>query len=692
MFEYAKWIWNEQATGTDTYVDFFTQYTFEKGDSVKLRISADSNYALYLNGHFVNSGQYHDYPHHKVYDEIDLSDYILPGNNHIAFVVWYYGISSFTYCPGNAGLIFEIEKNGEIVLSSDKDVKSRKSRQYVSGRNVNITEQLGLSFCVDMKQASEWKIGAENDGFESSIIVEEVPLQLFPRETKKLIVKPRMEANIIKRGTFFYTETNVNDGQKMQYAALTNLRRPAMGTDTSDEVLESIVATSGDGIYFISDLQSESSGYVELDIEVAEDCQMIIGWGEHLEDGRCRTAVGEYDFSAVVKLRKGRNHYMNPFRRLGCRYIQFFLHTNEVKIFYAGLRPTVYPLKRKLYSSGNILRDKIYSVCQDTLMQCMHEHYEDCPWREQALYTLDSRNQMLCGYYAFEEYEFPGANLRLIARGVREDGTLPICFPTDDKLSIPAFALIYVMQVAEYYRYSCDLDTVQYCFETIKKIMNRYTAHIDSTGLLPNFREEEHFWNFYEWQPGLEGYTYRGEKYDICLNALYSLALDYYMELCELLDEDIEYIVGQKKAINCKLLEQFYDYELGLFRTCIGHDVPYSVLANALGYLCGATEGLDDAKLFDIIANNGGNSCEMDILPATLSMYTFRYEALLRRDREFYKSYIIDEIDRTYFRMLMSGATSFWETLKGERDFNYAGSLCHGWSAMPIYYYETLCE
>jgi hypothetical protein len=56
----------------------------------------------------------------------------------------------------------------------------------------------------------------------------------------------------------------------------------------------------------------------------------------------------------------------------------------------------------------------------------MHEHYEDCPWREQALYTMDSRNQMLSGYYALSEYVFPRASLVLISKGVRPDGLLSL--------------------------------------------------------------------------------------------------------------------------------------------------------------------------------------------------------------------------------------------------------------------------
>ena len=35
--------------------------------------------------------------------------------------------------------------------------------------------------------------------------------------------------------------------------------------------------------------------------------------------------------------------------------------------------------------------------------------------------------------------------------------------------------------------------------------------------------------------------------------------------------------------------------------------------------------------------------------------------------------------------MLRNGATTFWETEKGEADFDGAGSLCHGWSAIPLY-------
>ncbi len=39
--------------------------------------------------------------------------------------------------------------------------------------------------------------------------------------------------------------------------------------------------------------------------------------------------------------------------------------------------------------------------------------------------------------------------------------------------------------------------------------------------------------------------------------------------------------------------------------------------------------------------------------------------------------------------MLFSGATAFWETDQGPEAFDGAGSLCHGWSGIPVYLYDA---
>ena len=53
---------------------------------------------------------------------------------------------------------------------------------------------------------------------------------------------------------------------------------------------------------------------------------------------------------------------------------------------------------------------------------------------------------------------------------------------------------------------------------------------------------------------------------------------------------------------------------------------------------------------------------------------------------------IIKDIEEKYGYMLSCGATTFWETIDGWHAFSDAGSLCHGWSALPAYYLKTLLK
>ena len=679
IFKQAKWIWNKGAFGTDCYCEFKANFDIDEVSNSKIRISCDSNYALYINGNFVESGQYADYPFYKVYDEIDVTDNLIIGNNTVFIIVWYYGVPAFTYTIGKPGLIFEIEQNGKLILSSDAEILSRKSLKYLSGKNEMITPQLGLNFHIDLTKDLK-------NGFENSSVCDNMPQDLLPRPVKKLNICQVKKGETVSQGYFTYIDTEGDFGARMQHAALEFYRLDDM-TVSGEFVTKDKTA---DGMFFIVDLSSETTGYLDFDIEVFNDCQMEIGWGEHLYDGRCRTKIGKRNFSATVKLKAGKNSYMNPFRRFGCRYLQFFIHSNRVKIGHLGLKPVTYPLNVKNYNSGNLLRDTIYKVCENTLMQCMHEHYEDCTWREQSFYTLDSRNQMLCGYYAFGEYDFPKAGLKLFSNAIKEDGLLTICSPTDEKLKIPSFSLFYIMQLTEYYRYSGDKETVKFCFNTAKKIVDTFVDKIDEKGLIQNFAGEN-YWNFYEWQPGLDGYDKTPGRYDTCLSAILSIILEMFSELCDAVDVDSKNYLDVKKVLNINIFDKLFDKNSGIFKLYLGQeDDRVSVLANSLAYLSGAIPNDKAQNVLDLILDNGSSATKSNVIAASLSMDTFRYEALLKADKDKYKDQILKEIDNVYLSMLRNGATSFWETKIGADDFHFAGSLCHGWSAMPIYYYETL--
>ena len=69
---------------------------------------------------------------------------------------------------------------------------------------------------------------------------------------------------------------------------------------------------------------------------------------------------------------------------------------------------------------------------------------------------------------------------------------------------------------------------------------------------------------------------------------------------------------------------------------------------------------------------------------------SFVVVAVGKRAGEFNGVINLNQTSAFMWRMLEKGATSFWETINGDADFGNAGSLCHGWSAMPIYYLNRL--
>ncbi len=615
-----KWIWNKTDDTPDSYVDFKREFVCT--DYAKIDISADSNYALFINGSFVSSGQYSDFPHYKIYDTIDITPYVKNGVNTLKITVWYYGVSNMTYFKGDAGLWYKIYDNNGIIAVSDEQTLCRQNPYYLQGACKNITSQLGFSYNCNLN-------ATETPYLKS--VVTGVELKMYPRPIKRLLFGQPIKSTVVK---------------------------------------------SDSPSHYLFDLGKETVGFLKFNIFSEKSQNVLIAFGEHIVDGGVRRIIGDRDFSVKLTLKPGDNDFTNYFRRLGCRYLELFAD-NPVKVDHLTLIPCDYPLNVNHYDFKNDLRNKIYSVCLDTLRLCMHEHYEDCPWREQALYTMDSRNQMLCGYYAFSEYEFARANLLLISKDIRPDGILSICTPSNGALAIPSFSLHYFTQVYEYTVYSKDLTLAKEIYPKLKSIIHTFINRMQN-GLVLNFEGGE-YWNFYEWTKGLRGG--KDEKYTLALNALFSIALQNMQKICDLIGVVADY-ASISQSVNNAINKTFYDKNTGLYFNRVGEKM--SKLTNAFCILCGAAP--NPRYIAQLLCETN------DLTEVSLSMLTFKYDALLKVDAAKYKKYILDDIDNKYSKMLDAGATSFWETEEGESAFDNAGSLCHGWSAMPVYYYTILKE
>lgn len=632
VLEHAAWIWCNEEPGADEYGEFVDSFVYE-GGRVLLRISADSNYAAYINGELAAWGQYADFPHDKVYDEVDVSAYCKNGENRLATVVWYYGITtSQTYCIGNAGVLYELSCGEKILCESGERTLARMSRAYQNHRRQMLSSQLGLGYGYDATREDDWMSGELTEFHPAVLVNQKLPLRRRPCD--KLTILPEVEGVVCKR----ISDTDV-----------------------------------------IYDLGSEQVGWLSLKLFSPCEQELRIAYGEHLADGVVRWKIENRDFSVTYRARAGENEYKNPFRRLGCRYLELFSE-QPVTVEKLAIAPTMYVLEEQERPKLSKVQNKIYDLCVETLHLCMHEHYEDCPWREQALYAMDSRNQMLCGYYAFGEYRFPRANLELISKDRREDNLLSICYPMKNDFVIPSFSLHYITECREYLEYSHDRAFLSEIYPKLVSVAEAFINHIENGLVLPF--EGRNYWNFYEWRDGLDGRDTDASIPDVVLNALLSLALQSLAVIGTALNQDNDY-QKQADALNARIYNTFWDPEKGVCRNLPGGE-DYSQLGNALVILCGAVKEKEAGALCEKLRMDEA------MTPISLSMMCFKYDAWLTVDRETYAPLILEEIEKTYTPMIAAGSTTVWETELGESDFNNAGSLCHGWSAMPIYYYHTL--
>lgn len=631
IFSNSKWIWTSENYGINDFAEFCQKIEYDSG-RVNVKFSVCGEYTLFVNGRYVKSIQYADFPWYKVYEDVDITPYLTRDENFVCFLCVWWSESGRRWNTPKAGLIFEIENDGRIIAFSDEDTPSRKSRGYLSGYDVKISAQLGYSFLYDAAAEDDWLKG-DGVGFGKSVTAD-CACSLVPSP-----IKAQKAGNLIKAKSV---------GEKKNY---------------------------------IFDLGEEYVGFCEFVINSKAEQTIQVCYGELLKDGHVKKILDNRTFCFTYKTKEGRNEFINHTLRLACRYIEIEVE-DEIDVEYIGILPCTYPAKAKKYDFLSELDKDIYKICLNTLQLSMLEHYVDCPWREQCLYAFDSRNQMLTGYYAFEDgnFEYARANLLLMSKDNRRDGLMAICFPSGDDRTIPSFCLYYVLAVKEYICHSGDLTLGREVFSKLVRIMNTFMNN-RKDGLVCKFTDKAN-WNFYDWSeyafgPVSERWGGAFEP-DCFINAISVMALSAFEVICEKVGE-VNPFAGLKDEISAKVNETFYNTESG-FYFVMSPDEQASELVNSLCVVSGVADEEKAKFICEKLASG-------ELIECSLSMKCFKYDALLKTD-EIYKENILAEIRNTYKIMLDADSTTVWETKKGESDFRNAGSLCHGWSAIPIYYYH----
>ncbi len=700
----AKCIWQcTGETGADRYISFFKDFSYTGSDEVTLTIAADSTYVVRINGTRCPISQLADRPGDYTFSTCDVTQWLRQGTNRIAVEVHFIGADFLTIFRGIPFLRAALCAGETILAATDETWSCRESREMISGRNERVSNQLGFTFVCDGRVSPDW-ITSGGEDWQKAV---EVPgwkqWNFTLRRVPRLLESPGPDAALVHQGYLFREKewetpalTCYHDyahpfAPTLFYKAMD----PSQNVDGYFRLKHKLKAENGfgfalnplpdgaaNGYYVVADLGRETVGFLSIQIEAPENTVVDICHGEHLTDGRVRAAVGGRNFSDRYICHEGMNTFTYCHRRAGGRYVELHItNTNggAVTVYYAGMLPLDLPLPQKAeFDTEDRLLQKVNEVSIDTLRLCMHEHYEDCPWREQGLYAYDSRNQILYGYYVWGNYDFVRAALDLLGKSFDGERYLALTGNAKCGFTIPVFTLVWITEIYEYTLYSGDLSLYLKWKDPIDVILKRALAEPDTeTKGLYHPGTREGIWSFCEWTgrlAGLKGTSQAPYNVYLCES------LRNAVKLHELAG-DAENIVTFRCAaeeIAAVAGRVFYNEAEGRYDALLpgalneGYEhIQAIMLANEL---------VTEEKLPSILANIQ----EKKLRNIDLSALYYLCSACMKSGPEFRKL-LLPYVRSIMEPIVLSGATSLWETRTGEDDFDNAGSLCHAWSSVMPY-------
>ena len=707
LFGNAKWIWLDE-TGLCQFAEFIKEFDYKGQEKVFLEISAPTTYAVWINGQYVFNGQYGDYDFYKVYDKIEATSFVKQGKNVVAILAYNQGNDSFSYQYKTPAISFSIYAGDNALAISDKNTLVRFSKVYKTGWTEVLAPPLGYNMNFDLTGDDDWKIG-NGDGFVNATEVEtNFPLFIRPISRPKLLGAEC--ARIASQGVFKENGGNTT-GEKAQYAYLSSRNLVSM-TGVSREQCDHFpneftfeTKDDCDGMYIVVDMDKTRAGYLTFDVEVEKDCSAIIAFGEHLSDMRVRAFVGGRNFAHPFKLKKGQNKFTEYIRRLACRYLMLFVYTNKATVKQLTVQDYMYPLTFKPAKLFDGLKQRIYDVGVRTLQVCLHEHYEDCPGREQALYGQDSRNQMLFGYGVYEETEVQRESLRLLsmANYHNPDGLLASTAPglvlgilPNINTDIPNFSLFWALAVSEYYERTKDAELVKDVSKTLDDVMGAYARQIRENGI--ECFDHKKYFNFYEWSKGMEPDTNANTNaYEMmetkpqtidCIPTVHFayIAKELAKTFADIGDKERANKYAEWSSKVAPLVENFYDKNDGYYYSYIGKDGSrfgkHECTQAYVLYCSDVAEEKRKRIARQMIQENNG------LGRITISTYQYKFDGIIKALGEDGLQWVLDEIEKIFGKMCFDGYTTFPEMEGGEKIFDDAASLSHGWSAIGCYIYN----
>jgi hypothetical protein len=698
----TNWIWiprwNTEDKEEPRIVYFRKVLKVQKAPKeLKVQVSADSRYKLYVNQELVELGPSKGDNQIWYYDTVDLAPYLREGNNVLAAIVLRYPMD---HAKGNHG-IFRTQMPGfylfgeyddgcgnQVDLSTDESWKCYKETKIRI-----VQEPMGFAPLYFLEEAqgnpeiygwmgedysdSNWEAAKAH---KMSVGWKAVsPGNLHPRTIPYMNKIPRAfdEVFVIRQ-----SDSEAKDWNRMLLGS-----GPITVKANTKEIVEinagelttgflKLIVSGGTGTV-IKILQSE--GYVQPEEPDAAP-YTLPQKADRLDyvNGHLHGFTDIYQVSGLGQ--NGKKEVYEPFWFRTFRFIQLEIQTaNEsLTIESFDYMETGYPLEVKSWvrTSDESLKG-IWEISERSLRRCMHETYEDCPFYEQLQYAMDTRSQILYTYSVSADDRLARKCFDDFKRSQRYDGMINCSYPSFGPNVIPGFSIYYIMMLHDHMMYFGDKELIRSYLPTIDGILEFFHQNLSAEGIVGKVGGlifKDAYWSFIDWTKqwnetsGVPRATLSGS---ITMESLlYILGLEYAAQMA--------YFIGKDSV--AKEYEERADKVRSAIKTyCTGsngmlQDGPgieeYSQHCQVFAIL---TDSIDMEKGKDNLLQTLQHTEVYAQCSVAMALYLFR--ALEKVGLYGYTNILWNQ----WREMLKNNLTTCVEDPVGQR------SDCHAWGALALY-------
>ncbi|GMK43539.1 hypothetical protein PghCCS26_06660 [Paenibacillus glycanilyticus] len=698
----AKWIWaepsenNRLADGSMETVLFRRTFglSADSDPQLKLLVSADSRFRLYVNGHSVAYGPCKGDLNVHYYDEVDVTPHLRPGTNVLAaHVVHYSGDKGPASVWRKERGVFLLEgslrgRDGLVIERLDTGCGGWHCYP-VPGESAKLAPETATLFIGggEIVDGAGWPQGWKTPEFvitdwSDAAIVADTHDRMYgglsswllaPRPIPFMREEIREFASIV-RG---YCGERVWTDEPMPFGGQLGIKVPAGGRLVLELHARELaagfpqLAVSGGAGATASILYSECYEY-----EPFPNGQRNKGVRD---DPEGRSLYGFEDMFRIAGFGSGaeKPEKYEPFHRRAFRFIRLTVEAADEPVVVEALTylRTGYPLDvQASFSSSDPTLSPLWTISLNTLRNCMHETYEDTPYYEQMQYEMDSRLQALFTYYISGDDRLGRKAIYDFHSSLLPTGMLQSRYPSVNRQIIPGFALFWIMMVHDHYWYAGDLAHAARYRPTIDAVLAWFDARLEpETGLVGVMPEA--YWSFVDWTEEWRFNAGAPPSGRIRPNTVYNLmVVDALLKAAELNEATGRRDTGQEYRRRADTLQRAirqhcWSGEMGLFTDSPDSPDALSQHAQIWAVLTDTVVG-EDARQLTLRALETQGLAKVS---SAMAYYMFR--ALAKTGM----------YDRTF---------ALWNDWKAQVDLHLTSwvedpvsvrSDCHAWGALPLH-------